>query len=1084
MDPVRVYSNAMLDRITDAVLALNADGVITYINPAGTALFGLSAGDDCWSSLPENSDAVFKQTCQKAFRTGRSCSCTEILGSQEQQFDIRVYPDKEGVTVLLRPIHQPERSPFTAVQTEAEKKVQAEKELSDKIINSLPGIFYMADATPRLLRWNKAFETISGYTAGELGSMVPIELFDTRDHPSFKTAMAQALTEGTGRTEARLVSKDGAVTPFYFTGVRIEYNGQVAMLGTGIDMTEQKKAAEEIRKSAERYFLTTMATNDMIWDWNLLTNEIWWNTNYNKLFGYDENINLHQIWSWKESIHPEDKERVVDGIYKVIKSGGIFWTDEYRYLKKDGTVLSVYDRGYVIHDESGKPCRMIGSMLDITERINTEKALREKEERYRNLFERASDSIVVHDLQGNIIDTNFAAQGFSGYLQDQLQRMKITDLLFPEDLKTVPIPFDKLKAGETTYSRRRVKTHSGVVRIMEVSSRMQPDGNIMAILRDITERTETEKALRNSELRFRALTGNAPVGIFETDAEGATTYVNEKMIEYTGLSFDELLRTSWIQCIHPDDRASLISTWNHHLEEKTESSQQYRIVTKNGSIRWVQGKAIPVYDKNGQFDGYLGTVSDITNEKLALIALSESEEKYRTLVEQASDAIYIVDGGGKVVTVNPSASRLSGYTEQELLQMNIYDFVFEEDLQSNPFRFDELLAGKTVIVERSFKVKDNKVLDVECLANMLSDGRVLVFARDITERIKTQNEILKEKNFSDSIINSLPGIFYLYDEHGKFLRWNKNFEYVSGYSAAEIKTMHPADFFDEQEKELMKKKVYEVLSTGMGDVEAHFFTRDKEKIPYYFNGWRVIFENKLCLIGVGIDITEKRKAETLLLQSYDDIRRLASHLNHVREEERKRIGREIHDELGQQLTAIKMDMAWIEKKLSAEDELIKNKIKNVITLLDGGNRSVRRILTELSLGINDNNGLLEALERQNRQFEASTGIQVQFATTEKTVQVSEAIANCIFRVYQESLTNIMRYADATAVETLLQADDEMITVSIHDNGKGFDITTIPSKTSFGILGMRERVQAQKGKFEIKSIKGKGTTVIIKVPCRQ
>lgn len=1070
----------ILDSIADTVLSADSRGIVHFINAAGRQWPGLKPGSNCLTGLFPDS-GMFQQHFSAALQSGLPQHYRDTESDPQYQFSISLYPAAVNITVLIR---KNDTRQIPALLTETEQRLRTEKAFSDQIINSLPGIFYMADTSPKLLRWNKAFETVSGYSAAELGSMLPIELFDSRDHHTFKTSMAQAMTEGTARAELRLVSKDGTVTPYYFTGVHIEYNGGPVILGTGIDLTEQKKADEEIRLSGERYSLTTRATNDMIWDWNLLNNEIWWNNNYNKLFGYPENINLHHIQSWADSIHPEDRERVLTGIHGVIDSGQKFWTDQYRYLKKDGTVLFVYDRGYVTHDENGRPVRMIGSMLDITDRIRAEEAIREKDERYRILFEQASDSIVVHDLSGNILDMNFAAEGFSGYSGEQLKRMKITDLLFPEDLKKNPLPFEKLKAGETTFNKRRVKTQTGVVRIMELSSRMVPGGHILAILRDVTERTEAERALRNSELRFRTLSGNAPVGIFETNAEGNTTYVNEKMMEYSGLGYDELMNTGWMQCIHPDDRESLAAEWNHQLEEKTESNLQYRMVAKDGSIRWVQGKAIPVYDKNGQFNGYLGTVSDITNEKLARLALEESEEKYRSLVEQAPDAIYIVNEAGNILTVNPSACRISGYTEHELLKMNILDFVFESDLKENPFRFDDLRKGKAVIVERRFRLKDNKVVDVECLANMLSDGRVLVFARDISERIKTQNEILKEKNYSDSIINSLPGIFYLYDENGQFLRWNKNFEYISGYSAAEISRMHPLDFFDEPDKAFLRQKVEEVFTAGMADAEAPFFTKDKSKIPYYFNGWRVIFENKLCLIGVGIDITEKRKAEELLIKSYEDIRRLAAHLTSIREEERKRIGREIHDELGQQLTAIKMDMAWISKRIPEDNELLHTRIRNVIALLDGSNLSIRRILTELSSGINDINGLIGALERQNKQFEAATGIPVQFTTNAPSLQLSLDMANCIFRVYQESLTNIMRYADAGHVTGSLQLSGDTINVTITDDGKGFDLNAIPAKTSFGILGMKERVLSMKGKFEIKTTIGHGTTVRFRVPYRE
>lgn len=1069
MIPASAHTASLLDHITDLVVAIDAAGNITYINKAGLQLSGT---DDASALTGKPLRKVFpsfdKPSCrlvlEEARRTAQPATCEKFDDNFKDWYELTVYPYEDGLILFMR-------------------NSSSRREFSDQIINSMPGIFYLADTSPRLIRWNHTLETITGYSPAELAAMIPIDLFDTRDHPAFKTAMAQALTEGSANVEAQLITKSGKRIPFYFTGVKIEYNGQPAMLGTGIDMTSQKTAADELRKSSERYFLTTKATNDMIWDWNLLTNDIWWNYNYNNLFGFDDKTVKHHISSWMETIHPEDRERVVKGIYKVINSGEKYWTDDYRYLMNDGRVLFIYDRGYVLHDENGKPYRMIGSMLDITDRIKTELALREKEERYRNLFERAGDSIVVHDMSGLILDVNEAAVAYSGFSKEELLRMKVSDLLFTEDLEKTPVPWDQLVAGETTFNRRRVKTRSGITRIMEVSSKQLPDGNVMAMIRDVTERSEAEKALRVSERRFRALADNVPVGIFETNADGDTIYINGKMQEYSGLSFDELLKNGWVKCIHPDDREELVQQWQANLAARRESPSEYRIIAPDGTMRWVQGKAVPVYDRNGDFNGYLGTVSDITIEKLALIALRKSEEKYRTLVEQASDAIYIVNTEGRLVTVNPSAVRMSGYSEEELLKMSIYDFVSPEDLADNPLRFDELKQKKQVVVERRFRLKHDKTMEVECLANLLSDGRILVFARDISERIRQRNEIIKEKNLSDSIINSLPGVFYLFDEAGHFIRWNKNLEFVSGFSAGEIGHMSPVDFFGEDEKEIIRQSLQDAFVRGTADVEAHFLTKNNERIPYYFNGWRIVFEGRPCLIGVGIDITEKRKAEELLRLAYEDTRRLASHLTRVREEERKRIGREIHDELGQQLTAIKMDMAWIDKKTDPENEAIKNKIRNVIGLLDSSNLSVRRILTELSPGIVDNRGLPAALERLNDQFAGSTGIPVHFELSDKTVDLSQDIANCIFRVYQESLTNIMRYARATKVVTSLKIRGDTITVAISDDGIGFDTQKLLSKTSFGILGMKERVESQQGTIEIRSVQGKGTTITAKLPYR-
>jgi PAS domain S-box-containing protein len=145
---------------------------------------------------------------------------------------------------------------------------------------------------------------------------------------------------------------------------------------------------------------------------------------------------------------------------------------------------------------------------------------------------------------------------------------------------------------------------------------------------------------------------------------------------------------------------------------------------------------------------------------------------------------------------------------------------------------------------------------------------------DITKLKENEEKIALEKELSDSIINGLPGIFYLYDENGKFIRWNKNFETISGYSAEEISKMHPLDFFHESQKELLTERIGKVFSTGNGEVEAYFYTKDKRKIPYYFNGWRVKYENKICLNGVGIDITDRMKVEGALYKNWETYKNL------------------------------------------------------------------------------------------------------------------------------------------------------------------------------------------------------------------
>ena len=176
-----------------------------------------------------------------------------------------------------------------------------------------------------------------------------------------------------------------------------------------------------------------------------------------------------------------------------------------------------------------------------------------------------------------------------------------------------------------------------------------------------------------------------------------------------------------------------------------------------------------------------------------------------------------------------------------------------------------------------------------------------------------------------------------------------------------------------------------------------------------------------------------------------------------------------------------MDVAWLDKKIPEQETIYKNKLKNIIEMLDSSNRSIRRILSELRPGILDDNGLLEALEWLGNQFTANTGVPLHFTTTENVFKSSAAVVTCIFRVYQEALTNIKRYANATKVLTSLHIENGIICVQIEDNGNGFTPGSVQTHKSYGLLGMKERVLSLGGIFELNSVIGNGTKIIIKLP---
>jgi signal transduction histidine kinase len=214
------------------------------------------------------------------------------------------------------------------------------------------------------------------------------------------------------------------------------------------------------------------------------------------------------------------------------------------------------------------------------------------------------------------------------------------------------------------------------------------------------------------------------------------------------------------------------------------------------------------------------------------------------------------------------------------------------------------------------------------------------------------------------------------------------------------------------------------------------------------------------------------------------LRELSGHLQNVREEERIHIAREMHDELGQLLTSFKMDVSWLQKKLlDHHDPAVKEKINGMISVIDESVKFVRRLAAELRPGILDDLGLVAALEWQSGEFAKRYNIPVEFSSPVQQLNTTSSVATGLFRMYQESLTNVARHSGADKVVTTLQINRDKLRLSIADNGRGFEPERSARKT-LGLLGMKERANMIGGNLEIDSRPGKGTTVVINVPLQE
>jgi PAS domain S-box-containing protein len=270
-----------------------------------------------------------------------------------------------------------------------------------------------------------------------------------------------------------------------------------------------------------------------------------------------------------------------------------------------------------------------------------------------------------------------------------------------------------------------------------------------------------------------------------------------------------------------------------------------------------------------------------------------------------------------------------------------------------------------------------------------------------------------------------------------------------------------------------------LASQGNCQGEIRLQSRKGPPLPVHLslNPLRLDGTGAVCLIAS--DLSETKHAEQELRASSEQLRRLAAHLLTVREEEQARISRAVHDELGQSLTAVKLDLAWLARRLPRENGEMLERIRSTRRLAESLIRDVRRISTELRPGILDL-GLVAAVEWQVQEFQARTGIPCSHRLLTREAFASD-VSTALFRILQETLTNIARHAKATRAEVVLQKQRDRLVLWIRDNGRGFDLADSSLSKSLGLLGMRERAAILGGQVNISSAPGKGTTVTAWIP---
>ncbi len=359
----------------------------------------------------------------------------------------------------------------------------------------------------------------------------------------------------------------------------------------------------------------------------------------------------------------------------------------------------------------------------------------------------------------------------------------------------------------------------------------------------------------------------------------------------------------------------------------------------------------------------------------------------------------------------------------------------------------------------------------------------------ISEHKKAQESLLESKMRIRAIMDNTVDAIITIDQKGILKTFNPAAEKIFGVSASEAIGQNISRLMPNPYREEHDEYIQRYLHTGEARIigfgrEVPGLRKDGITVPLELAVSEMFVDGQQWFIGILRDITERKLAEQELKDSRQELRDLFHRLQTVREKERTRIAREIHDELGQMLTALKMDVSWLGNKLPKECVKLSDKTCSMLDYLDTTILNVQRIARDLRPEILDLLGLSEAIEWQAQEFQKRTGIQCNLNLFMKDIGLDQDCSTTIFRILQETLTNVARYADASEVNINLNNVNGYLVLEVKDNGKGISENQITSSKSLGLIGIRERVFLLDGNVEIQGAQGKGTSVTISIPFKR
>jgi PAS domain S-box-containing protein len=985
------------------------------------------------------------------------------------------------------PLLEPKLSPLAGsavtlaqgiMRKRAEDNLRQSEDRYRDLVEHSQDLICTHDLDGRLLTVNSRAVKMLGYSLDEIAKMNMRDILAPEVRRLFDRYLRKISRDHSAEGQLIVQTKSGDRRIWeYENTLRTEGVAKPFVRGWARDITERKRAEEALMQGEAKWRSLVSHSPDFI---ALHDRE----GRFLFLNHYAEGFTEKGVLGKKvyEFVSPESREQFTTIFEECVRT---MTKQHFEYSAMgDSAKARMYEGTFVPMISSGNEVNVLVVAKDITERKQAEEDLKQALEWQEAIFEGSRDAIFISDQDSRFVAVNKAACDLTAYSREKLLKMRIPDVHDHPDLEAYKTYHQRIFAGEEILSEAKIlRSDGGKVDTEFSNKRVSIAGRLYmhTTARDITERKQAEVQI---EILSRFPTEN-PNPVLRIAPEGVIRYANDASEPLLGM---------WnvqIGQVMPDD-------WCVRIADVFKSGQRKEIEVRCGQ-QFFSCILAPVVGA-GYVNVYCG---DVTKRKQAEEAVWKSEERLRDIIFSLADWVWEVDKDGIYTYSSQKGFDLFGPAHDDVIGKTPFDLMPPDEAKRVGAIFSDLAANKLPIKDLENWNISKKGETICLLTNgvpILDDQGNLKGYRgvdkDITERKQMEESLKKERALLSTIIETIPDEICLKDTNSRYMMANKasmtalgakSLEEMIGktdleYVRPEMALRHIAEekaILESGEPTISRERVRLDPKTGeisKCDLSTKVPVKDEEG-------------NAIALLVINKDITDRKRAEENVRRSALRLRMLSAHLESVREEERKHIAQEFHDQLGQTLTALKMDLSLLERGLADEKKEMSRvtlieEIRSSQGLIDRGIQTVRAIMSELRPELLDQLGLVEALEWEVGKFQQRSGVLCGLIAEVGDLQFDGRRSIALFRLVQEALTNVARHAQATRVDVIIRTEGDDLILEIKDDGIGITFDAENKPRSFGLIGMRERALFLGGNLEITGIMGKGTTIAVRMPIHE